>query len=95
MEMPESLHATFCAKLWPFAAKARKRSCPERIVTMADAVMMVSRRRIQAIPEAAWKSILKLVDEPAESDTEQMLLHSWHLLLGQPAVMSHRTVSKH
>jgi len=95
VEMPETMHTAFCAKIWPFAAKARKRGCPERIVTMADAVMMVSRRRIQAIPKAMWKSILALVDDPNETDNEQLLLYGWHVLVGQPAVMAHRTVSRH
>jgi len=95
IEMPETMRTVFCSKFWPFAAKARKRGCPERIVTMADAVMMVSRSRIHKIPESDWNSILKLVDEPSETDNEQVLLYSWHLLLGQPAVMAHRTVSRH
>lgn len=38
VEMPASLHTQFCAKLWPLSNKAHKRSCPERVVTMADAI---------------------------------------------------------
>jgi len=95
IEMPENMRTAYCSKMWQYAAKSRKRGCPERIVSMADAVFMVSRERIHSISPETWKSILKLVDEPAEAENEQMLLYSWHLLLGQPAVMAHRTLSKH
>ena len=103
--MPQSLHADFCARLWPFAAKARRKSCPERVVTMADAVTMVSRRRIQNVPLTAWKSLLALVSDapspasgarrPPDARNEQLLAFGWHLLLGQPAVLAHRSMSRH
>jgi len=96
VEMPAALHTEFCAKVWPFAAKARKRSCPERVVTMADAVTMVSRRRILNVHLETWKALLKLVEGPnAEPINEQLLAFGWHQLFGQPAVLAHRAMSRH
>ena len=100
VEMPEALHTDFCAKLWPFAAKARRRQCPERVVTMADAVVMVSRRHIQDVPLATWKALLALVATPTSGATvahaeEQLLAYGWHMLFGQPAVLGHRTILRH
>ena len=93
--MPSSLHTEFCAKLWPFATKARRKGCPDRVVTMADAVTMVSRRRIQNVPLEAWKSLLDLVKGNSDPRHEQLVAFGWHLLLGQPAVLAHRTMSRH
>ena len=89
-----AVHTEFCAKLWPFATKAHKRGCPERVVTMADAVTMVSKRRILNVHLATWKSIEKLLSDrnPAH---EQLLAYGWHLLFGQPAVLAHRAMSRH
>jgi len=97
IEMPESLHTAFCAKIWPFAKKARTRGCPERVVTMADSVVMVSRRRVQMLSQTSWKQLYDLVSTPdaAGAANEQLLAYGWHLLLGQPAVLPHRTSSRH
>ena len=37
LELPEALKASWCAHVWPLvsAVKPRKRSCPERVVTMS------------------------------------------------------------
>ena len=96
VEMPTALHTDFCAKVWPFAAKARKRSCPERVVTMADAVTMVSRRRILNVHLETWKALLKLVEGPdADPVNEQLLAFGWHQFFGQPSVLAHRAMSRH
>lgn len=95
--MPESVHAAFCAKIWPFATKARKRSCPERVVSMADAVAMVSRRKVQLLPLQSWKQLLELVASPdaAGAANAQLLQYGWHLLFGQPAVLPPRSTTRH
>ena len=62
---------------------------------MSDAVVSVSKRRIQAISLDTWKSILALVDGPEKKDNEQLLFYSWHILMGQPAVLTHRATSRH
>ena len=95
IEMPAELHAQFCAKLWPLAVRARKRSCPERVVSMSDAVMYASRRRVLSVPKAVWARLLALVDGAEGKGGEALVLYGWHLLLGQPAVMPHRTMSHH
>jgi len=95
VEMPHKLHEAFCSKIWPFAAKARKRSCPDRVVAMADAVVMVTKRRIQTIDSASWKMLADLVDGPSKAENEQLLFFGWHIILGQPAVLTHRAVSRH
>ena len=76
------------------AAKAHRKSCPERVVTMADAVTMVSKRKILNLPLSTWQSLEKLLSDrdPAH---EQMLAYGWHLLFGQPAVLTHRSMSRH
>ena len=84
------MHAQFCAKVWPYAVKARKRSCPERVVTMADAVTVVSKRNIKKLRLESWKALLQLVETRAHPDNEQLLIYGWHLLFGQPAVLAHR-----
>jgi len=94
VEMPATLHTDFCAKLWPFATKAHKRSCPERVVTMADAVTMVSKRRILNVPLSTWRALEKLLSDRNPLH-EQLLAYGWHLLFGQPAVLAHRTMSRH
>ena len=94
--MPSAMYTDFCAKLWPFAAKARRKSCPERVVTMADAVTMVSRRRIENVPIETWKSLLQLVEGKGSKPSDAELLgFGWHLLFGQPAVLAHRSMSRH
>jgi len=94
VEMPAALHTEFCAKLWPFAKKAHKRSCPERVVTMADAVTMVSKRRILDVPIETWRALGKLLAAGSPVH-EQLLAYGWHLLFGQPAVLAHRAMSRH
>jgi len=96
IEMPSSLHTEFCARVWVHTPKARKRSCPERVVTMADAVTMVSRRKILNVPLSTWKALLGLVSGPsATPEGEQLIRFGWHLLFGQPPVLSHRAMSRH
>ena len=94
VEMPNAMYAGFCAKVWPFAHKARRKSCPERVVTMADAVTMVSRRRIENVPLETWKSLLAIVEADGGKHAE-LLGYGWHLLFGQPAVLAHRSMSRH
>jgi len=94
VEMPASMQTRFCAKVWPLAAKARKRTCPDRIVTMTNAVMRVSRTRILATPHETWRRVLALL-EGGEAANEQLLAFGWHLLLGQPAVLHHRVMVRH
>ena len=40
LELPEALKASWCASVWPLVSsvKPRKRSCPERVVTMSGAL---------------------------------------------------------
>lgn len=97
VEMPESIHAAFCAKIWPFVKKARTRSCPDRVVTMADAVFMVSRRKVHSLSPQTWKQLHDLVAsaDAAGAANEQLLVYGWHMLLGQPAVLPHRHSSRH
>lgn len=97
MEMPSALRDAFCTRLWPFATRARKRSCPERVVTMADAVVMLSRERIQKLSLQSWKQLFNLVStaDATGLENEQLLVFGWHLLLGQPAVLPHRASSRH
>ena len=37
LELPEALKASWCSTVWPLVSsvKPRKRSCPERVVTMS------------------------------------------------------------
>ena len=93
VEMPASMHTSFCAKLWPHTAKARKRSCPERVVTMANAVMLASRQRIRAVPLATWQALLELASESPES--AQLLFYGWHLFFGEAAVLARRSITRH
>jgi len=94
VEMPAALMTDFCAKLWPYTAKAHKRACPERVVTMADAVTMVSKRKILNVPLSTWKALDALLAKKNPKD-EQLLAYGWHLLFGQPAVLAHRAMSRH
>lgn len=89
-----AVHTEFCAKLWPFATKAHKRSCPERVVTMADAVTMVSKRKITNVNLSTWQALEKLLGD-RNPVHEQLLAYGWHLLFGQPAVLAHRAMSRH
>ena len=94
VEMPAALQSAFCARLWPFAVKAHKRACPERVVTMADAVPMVSKRRILNVPLPTWKALDAML-ATQDAQAEQLLAYGWHLLFGQPAVLAHRAMSRH
>ena len=40
--------------------------------------------------------LLAMVSGPgAKPENEQLLLYGWHLLFGQPPVLSHRSMSRH
>ena len=97
VEMPQSLHTAFCAKIWPFAKKARTKPCPDRVVSMADAVLMVPRRRVQLLTLQTWKQLYDLIkgSDAESAKNAQLLEFGWHLLLGQPAALPHRASAKH
>lgn len=94
VEMPQSLMADFCAKMWPHTPKAHRKGCPERVVTMADAVTMVAKRHILHVPLESWRSLEKLLADKSPAN-EQLLAYGWHLLFGQSAVLAQRSMSRH
>jgi len=98
LELPEALKAAWCANVWPLvsSAKPRKRSCPERVVTMSGALLYASKRRIMQTPLNTWRKVLALLDDAeAKAGNEVLLEHGWHLLFGQPAVLQGRFMQRH
>jgi len=103
VDMPASLHTTFCDVMWPLiqttergSGKARKRSCPERVVTMAEPLMYVSQRRILSTPIETWKKVLALLDDAkTKSANDELVKFAWHMLFGQAAVLQPRFMHTH
>jgi hypothetical protein len=62
---------------------------------MTDAVVMASKRRIEMVSLETWRTMLSLVDGPDKVENEQLLFYGWHIILGQPAVLTHRATSRH
>lgn len=59
---------------------------------MADAVTVVSRRKIKSVHLETWKALLQLVETNKHPSHEQLVLFGWHLLFGQPAVLANRAM---
>ena len=73
----------------------RKRACPERVVTMADSVLFVSRDRIRAAPLWLWGSVQALLDGPNAAANAQLMEFAWHQLFGQQAVLHSHQMHRH
>jgi len=105
VDLPASMHANFCDVMWPLiqtterhaGGKARKRSsCPERVVTMAEPLMYVSKRRILSTPKATWERVLALLDsKAAKAANDDLIKFAWHMLFGQAAVLQPRFMHEH
>jgi len=57
-------------------------------------INQVSKRRILNVPLSTWRALEKLLSDRNPLH-EQLLAYGWHLLFGQPAVLAHRTMSRH
>jgi len=98
IDMPAALHARFCDIVWPLASAKRtmQRSCPERVVTMAEPLILVSKRRVQRTPLATWQKVLQLLDDSvADKGNDELLKFGWHMLFGQAAVLQPRFMHEH
>jgi len=101
IDMPASLHTTFCDVVWPLVSRhgekrKLKRSCPERVVTMAEPLIYVSKRRLLQTPYETWQKVLTLVDDAAaDKGNDELLKYGWHLLFGQGAVLQPRFMHEH
>ncbi|KAL1530285.1 hypothetical protein AB1Y20_001196 [Prymnesium parvum] len=100
VDMPAAMHTTFCKVVWPLTARAEKRklkrSCPERVVTMAEPVILVSKSRILNTPLETWKKVLSLLeDATAGKGNDELFSFGWHLLFGQGTVLPPRFMHEH
>merc|ERR1719502_163920 len=100
VEMPSSLHDAFCAKIWPLAQtiskKLSRKGCPERVVSMANSMMMVSKERLTATPLATWKAVAALLDDvQSDAGNDQLLDFGWHVLFGQNPLLQPRFMQRH
>ena len=101
VELPAALHEQWCAKVWPLAAsgaspKARKRGCPERVVTMSGPLMYVSKRRVVQTPLNTWRKVLELLDSSTQDAGNDVLMDfAWHVFFGQPPVLQGRFMQRH
>lgn len=104
VDMPAAMHTSFCDVMWPLiqtterqsGGKARKRSCPERVVTMAEPLMFVSKRRILSTPKETWAQVLRLLDnKDTKAANDELIKFAWHMLFGQAAVLQPRFMHEH
>ena len=97
IDMPAAMHTTFCDIVWPLVEKRKlKRSCPERVVTMAEPILMVSKRRILQTPKETWIKVLHLLDNKvADKGNDELLKFGWHLFFGMGAVLQPRFMHEH
>jgi len=97
-ELPVALQPNFCKIIWPLiqSARSHSRPCPDRVVSMSSSLFFASKRRVQATPRAVWVALSDLLKQDASSgDVESLLDFGWHMLLGQPAVLQPRFMTKH
>uniref|UniRef100_A0A7S0L1S9 Amine oxidase domain-containing protein n=1 Tax=Coccolithus braarudii TaxID=221442 RepID=A0A7S0L1S9_9EUKA len=96
-ELPLSLRSDFCQIAWPLVQRVRRhsRSCPERVLTMSNSAMFVSKRRLLAAPIDVWQSLLALLSDRAAATNGQVIDFAWHLLFGQPAVLPGRAMTSY
>jgi len=101
VELPANLRDAWCAKVWKLASqsanvKARKRGCPERVVTMSSAAMYVSKRRLLQTPLNTWRQLLELLDsKQLDAGNDALMDFGWHVFFGQPAVLQGRFMQRH
>jgi len=101
IDMPASLHTTFCDVVWPLVSRhvekrKLKRSCPERVVTMAEPLLYVSKRRLQQTSLETWQKVLSLLsDATANKGHDELFKFGWHMLFGQGAVLQPRFMHEH